>query len=368
MRRLKKMVGTSPPPKNPPVPGRPPPPGAPRPPERDPAAEIEDAAAFQEELALLREEQTEAGQVDLLLVHLDLREIGVDGEIGGQVLCHAVLDVEPDVAVTVVEYLRVGGEVGPARADQIRFDLERAVARRHVDAGHGGGRRDAEQARAGGIRHRGQIDRLVLVVNPPPELQTPDLRAAGPIPERFERNLHLGRPAALEPAGAHVPDRIPVAVGVAFVGDLKVEDAADRVDLEGEPVAAVVEGVEGDAERLVVDELERVALHLVGDPLRFGRRVPQAGRDVDVLRVKEDPRLGPFGAGLAFVGELLDEPLQRLHGGVRWLVQRAIHVKRGVEAHGADRGASRGVARERGGRFRGRRAVDESDRWRDAAG
>ena len=41
------------------------------------AAEIEDALALEEELALLREEQAEAREVDLLLVVFDLREVGV---------------------------------------------------------------------------------------------------------------------------------------------------------------------------------------------------------------------------------------------------------------------------------------------------
>jgi hypothetical protein len=57
------------------------------------AAEVEDAAALEEEVALLREEQAEARQVDLLLVDLDLREVGVDGEVGRQVGGDAVLEV-----------------------------------------------------------------------------------------------------------------------------------------------------------------------------------------------------------------------------------------------------------------------------------
>ena len=57
------------------------------------AGEVEDAAALEEEVALLREEQAEAREVDLLLVDLDLREVGVDGEVGGQVRRDAVLDV-----------------------------------------------------------------------------------------------------------------------------------------------------------------------------------------------------------------------------------------------------------------------------------
>ena len=48
--------------------------------------EGEEALILQEEVALLGEEEAEAGQVHLLLVGLDLREVGVVGEVGRQVL------------------------------------------------------------------------------------------------------------------------------------------------------------------------------------------------------------------------------------------------------------------------------------------
>ena len=46
-----------------------------------PSTEVEDALALEKELALLREEEAESGEVDLLLVVLDLSEIGVVGEV-----------------------------------------------------------------------------------------------------------------------------------------------------------------------------------------------------------------------------------------------------------------------------------------------
>ena len=58
------------------------------------AAEREDALPFEEEVALLWKLQVEARQVHLRFVHLDLREVGVVGEVGGQALRQAVLDVE----------------------------------------------------------------------------------------------------------------------------------------------------------------------------------------------------------------------------------------------------------------------------------
>ena len=66
------------------------------------AAEREGVAVLEEELALLGKEQAEPRQVDLLLVGLDLREIGVEREVGDQVLRDGVLHVEPRVAAEVV--------------------------------------------------------------------------------------------------------------------------------------------------------------------------------------------------------------------------------------------------------------------------
>ena len=80
MRRLKNITGTSAGIGLPKLLRAPPPPRASSP----DAAEREDALPFEEEVALLREEQAEARQVDLLLVLFDLREVGVVGDVGGQ--------------------------------------------------------------------------------------------------------------------------------------------------------------------------------------------------------------------------------------------------------------------------------------------
>ena len=115
--------------------------GAGRPPE------VEDPLTLQKELALLREEQAEPRQVDLLLVHLDLREIGVPGEVRRQILGESVLHVATRLAGAVVRDRGHGGPVGRERADHVGLDLERAVAFRHLQAGEGAGRRHAELSR-----------------------------------------------------------------------------------------------------------------------------------------------------------------------------------------------------------------------------
>ena len=57
----------------------------------------EEPAVFEEERPLFREVQVESRQVDLLLVHLDLREVGVVGEVEIQARRHADLPVDAPV-------------------------------------------------------------------------------------------------------------------------------------------------------------------------------------------------------------------------------------------------------------------------------
>ena len=308
------------------------------------AAEVEDAAAFEEELPLLRKEQVEPRQVELRLVGLHLREVGVVGEVRGQVLRQAVLDVDAAVAGALVHDLlrRIEGAVD--RPDGVRLDLEPAVAARDLDADQGACRRQSEHAGAGRDGDAGQIGGLVLVADAAPELQAPDLVLARLEPERLERDLHLHGPAALEAARARIPDRIPVVVGVALVGDLVVEEAADGRDHEREAVAPVVEGVDADAEIVVVDDLERVALHLVGDPLRLGHPGPQPRRHVDVFVVEEHPRLGALRGGRALDRELLHEAFDGRDGLVDAVVEHTVHPQGCVEPDCTDGGAPRFVA------------------------
>ena len=321
--------------------------------------EVEDALALEEELALLREEQAEPRQVDLLLVDLHLREVGVVGEVRRQVLGQAVLHVDAAVSVAVVRDRGRDGPVGVERADRVGLDLERAAVRRHLQAHQGAGDRQAELSRSGRDRHRRQVRLLEVRPDVPAQLDAPYLVRSGPETERLERNLHFDGPAAVEAARAHVPDGIPVGIRVAFVGDLLILEAPDGVDPEGEAVAAVVEGVEDDDVAVVVDDPERVALHLVGDPLRFGDRLVDAGPHVDRLVVEEDPVVGSLRGRGPLVGGLLDEPPERLDAGVDRLVEHAVEPQGFIEPDGADRRPAAGVPIDGGRRDRRRRTIDK---------
>ena len=68
-------------------------------------AELEDRRVLEEERALLREEQIEPREVHLLLVGFDLREVGVDREVGGEVRTHSPLHVDADAAPLFVELI-----------------------------------------------------------------------------------------------------------------------------------------------------------------------------------------------------------------------------------------------------------------------
>ena len=75
-------------------------------------SQLEELRVLEEERALLGKEQREPRQVDLLLVGLDLREVGVDRDIERQVGAHAPLDVETHVAGSTTVSVRERRVVG----------------------------------------------------------------------------------------------------------------------------------------------------------------------------------------------------------------------------------------------------------------
>ena len=161
MRRLWNRVGALPPPKKPAAPAESGADAAP--------GEVEDAASLQKELPFLGKEEAEARQVHLLLVDLDLREVGVVGEVGRQVLRDAHFHVEPEIAVTRAGHERVGLR---KVTDGVRLDLDVPACRGRFEPDQGAGRRNTEDAgRAVATSRRdrepGQIDPLVLASNRP---------------------------------------------------------------------------------------------------------------------------------------------------------------------------------------------------------
>ena len=224
------------------------------------AAERERALVLEEELALLREEQAEAREVDLLLVGFDLREVGVVGEVGRQALRDAALRVEPKSRWRrrrsrrrIVDGRRrrrcdrssgrrcAYGLISRLRRSRRRFEADQ---RRHRATPRSLPRASPN---AGGTWVRYAISFFHLSVR---RAWKPQICARpGAIAERLERNGRLERPAALERADRDVPDRIPVGVVLPLVRALPVGAAAERVDLELDGVAAIVERVEARTRR-----------------------------------------------------------------------------------------------------------------------
>ena len=306
------------------------------------------------------EEQAETREVDLLLVHLHLREVRVVGQVGGQVLRQAVLDVHPAGALPGVPPRRRGRQVGGHAADGVRLDLEEVVAAgRHLQPDQRRRLRDAKDARPprrdGQRRQKGQ---LVPAPDGAAELDAPDLRRPGPVAQRLERDLHLDGPPAVEASRPHVPHRVPVAVGIPLVGDGEVAQRAQRVGVEADAVAPIAERVEDHPETVVVAELGRVAPHLVGHPLGRRRRVPHARADVDALRVERDPGLRALRGGRALVGHELNEVGDGPHAAVQRLVEQPVEPQAGCQLDGADGHAALSVADDHLRRARPRRTAD----------
>ena len=62
----------------------------------------------------------------------------------------------------------------------------------------------------------------------PADVETPHLCPTRSVPHRLERECHFNGPAAVETSRPSLPDRVPVAVVQALVGDLSIHPAADR--------------------------------------------------------------------------------------------------------------------------------------------
>ena len=168
-------------------------------------ADGEGALVLEEELALLRKYRADAGQVDLLLVDLDLRVVGAEGQIPGQV-APAVLDVEAGVAVAV--------PVAHA-ADEGRFDAQAAAGADVIDALEHAGVRDLPLGEL--ARHRRPHRDLVAPAQDTDDVEPPPLPITVWEAERAERDRHLHRPAAVDAPGPHRPDAVPVLIQLTAV-------------------------------------------------------------------------------------------------------------------------------------------------------
>ena len=107
--------------------------------------------------------------------------------------------------------------------------------------------------------------------------------------QRLERNLVLGRPAALELGRGCIPDAVPIAVVLGDVAIQAVEPHAVRVQAEEIAAAARVERVERHEQRVFLSDRRALAHDVRGEPAR--RREHPRG-DVQRVVVVEQVDLG----------------------------------------------------------------------------
>ena len=84
------------------------------------AAHAEEARVLKEEGPFLGEVEGETGEVELLVVHLDLGEVGVVGDVEGKPLGDPVLDFASDLAVLAKAGLAGVGVVAGRGPQQVR--------------------------------------------------------------------------------------------------------------------------------------------------------------------------------------------------------------------------------------------------------
>ena len=137
-----------------------------------------------------------------------------------------------------------GRQVG----DGVGLDVEILGSGRRLDSHNRRKQRGCEASSPHGERrwNTRQKGDLVLPFVVAASVEAPDLRVAGAVSERFERDGGFDRPAAGKPSDRKIPDRVPVAVVLPLVGALSVEARAEGIDRELERVAPVVKRVEGE--------------------------------------------------------------------------------------------------------------------------
>ena len=138
-------------------------------------ADAEEAGVLEEERPLLREEQREAIEVDLLIVDLDLREVGVDGRVERQARREAVFQVAAEIEIGLgIDRALAGRE---RVAERVRRDAEVAQRRRLHAADRSGQRQPIEIELP---RNRRPVGALVAAADVALEIDAPRLRGARP--------------------------------------------------------------------------------------------------------------------------------------------------------------------------------------------
>ena len=138
------------------------------------APDREQPAVLEEERPLLREQQVEAGQVDLLFVDFDLREVGVVGEVESRARRDA--DSWRRCPSRRSGRIRFRVELRKLRfAEPLTYGISlKSRGRRHVQPGEFARRRQPRQRVD--ARDRRPVDRFALALDGAREVDAPRLR------------------------------------------------------------------------------------------------------------------------------------------------------------------------------------------------
>ena len=312
-------------------------------------AEIEESRPLQEELALLLEEEAEAGQVDLDVVGLDLGEVGVEGRVERQVGGDRVLEIEAQVVQGLRRALgltALARNRAPGDREGLHFHV--APAAQPLEPGQGGVLRDLGERAAELLADVGEVHHLVLAadgaLHEDPHLGRLRVGEA----DGREGDGRFDHPAVVGDDSLALVDALPPPVrqGHRFVGDERVALSAEGVDFEDVRVAPVVICVEADADVVVLVDPAFAVQDAAPDPRRVG--VVEHDPEVDVVVVEGDAEFGAFGRGITIDGDALAKVGDGLDRVPEGFVEDAVDGGRLVGAHGAHGGVLRGEGGPRG--------------------
>ena len=306
--------------------------------------EVEDAGVLEKELPLLGKEEREAGEVDAQVVHLDLGEVGVVGEVERERSSHAPLEVEAGVGVGRRSAAARAASAGPTAAgpsaeprapsdpepstygltSRLRDGLipVRPCSRPASETRYAAELLNDPVSRGIGAQNVSSFLRRMRRSTFNPQLSS----------ERSNRSVENGiaisadQPQSVRRAPTR-PDAVPVAIDVpAFVGDQGVGARAVGVGGEAIGVPAVEEGVEHDQDGVVLREVG-VLLHLLGDD-RLGIAVTRPYRDIERRGSERDRELGGLARRLSLARLALHEPSAAIGAGPCRVAQIAVDVDR----------------------------------------
>ena len=283
----------------------------------EPESEVEGVVPLEEELALLGEEEGEAGEVGAPRVHLRLREVGVRGELHGEVGGRLPVDVDTRLEVVV------GGGVAvfPLLAEHQRGADRDPGA--EVEGGQAG-----EPSRAARLRHLPVEARARPAVGLQQSLHAPldvEVPAVDPFAEaqRSDRQAELDAPPRLVDRRRCLPHSVPRRVlSLAAARDERVVARAAGVHHEDVAGASVLPGAE-DETHVILAAQPGVAGDGVADDL-VGAGIVAADPEHQLLRIREHPHLGCERRGRALVGIDHGEILDRVSLRPRGLVEDAV--------------------------------------------